>query len=98
MDPILTLTLNATPPPTRQAVTKLASCLSILTGTDASVNDLRPEMGVARPRAAPPSLTFTAMSDLCSGPYPNPNPKRDLTSHQAGRGEAGVMSVSLNRH
>jgi hypothetical protein len=43
----------------------------------ASVNDLRPEMGVTRPCAAAPSFISTSVGDLFSGLYPNPNPKRD---------------------
>ena len=44
----------------------------------ASVNDLRPEMGVARPCAAAPSFISTSVGDLFTKPYPKPNPKRDL--------------------
>ena len=56
------------------------------------VNDLRPEMGVslARPRTAATSFIYTSVSELCDGPYPNPNPKRDLD--QADRGGARGMS------
>ena len=62
----------------------------------ASVNDLRPEMGVASHPAAAPSFISTSVGDLFTGPYPNPNPKRD--PNQAGHGGARGMSECLNRH
>ena len=62
----------------------------------ASVNDLRPEMGVTRPRTAAPSFISTSVGDLFTGPYPNPNPKRDLD--QTGCGAARGMSECLSRH
>ena len=34
-------------------------------------------MGVTRPCAAAPSFISTSVGDLFTGPYPNPNPKRD---------------------
>ena len=60
------------------------------------MNDLRPEMGVARPRTAASSFMFTSVGDLFTGPYPNPNPKRD--PDQADRGETRGMSECLSRH
>ena len=74
-DPILNLTLNATS--TRLAVAQLAACPSVCTATLASVNDLKPEVGATRPPAAAPSFISTSVGDLFTGPYPNPNPKRD---------------------
>ena len=60
----------------------------------ASVNDLRPEMGVARPPAAAPSFISTSVDDLFTGPYPIP--KRD--PDQEGNGGARGMSECLSRH
>ena len=60
------------------------------------MNDLRPEMGVTRPRTAASSFICTSVGDSFSGPYPNPNPKRD--PDQADRGEARGMSECVNRH
>ena len=52
-------------------------------------------MGVTRPRTAAPSFIYTSVGDLFTGPYPNPNPKRD--PDQAGHGGARGMSECLNR-
>ena len=50
------------------------------------VNDLRPGIGVTLPPAAAPSFISTSVGDLFTGPYPNPNPKRDpdLTTSTLG--------------